>query len=62
MSPAEKIERARALLGDALALAREVMVAGYDSDRMVAGSDAEEAADLIHEASMQLAAAQRGWL
>jgi|GEM_PF-2292168 len=62
MSPAEKVERARALLSDALALAREVMLAGYESDRMVAGSDAEEAADLIHDASMQLAAAKRGWL
>jgi len=62
MSPAEKVERARALLSDALTLAREVMVAGYESDRLVAGSDAEEAADLIHDASMQLAAAARGWL
>jgi len=62
MSTAEKIERARALIGEALALAREVMAASYDSGRMVAGSDAEEAADLLHEASMQLAAAERGWL
>jgi len=57
-----KVERARALLGEALTLAREVMVAGYESDRLVAGSDAGEAADLIHDASMQLAAAKRGWL
>lgn len=62
MSPDEKIVRARALLADALALAREVMVAGYDSGRYVPGSDAEEAADLIHDASMGLEAARRGWL
>jgi hypothetical protein len=62
MSPAGKIARARALLNDALALARDVMVAAYDSGRHVPGSDAEEAADLIHEASMQLEAARRGWL
>lgn len=62
MSPAEKIARARALLGDALALAREVMAAAYDAGRHVPGSDAEEAADLIHDASMALEAARRGWL
>jgi len=59
---AAKVERARAFIGEALTLAREVMAASYHSGRMVAGSDAEEAADLLHEASMQLAAAQRGWL
>jgi hypothetical protein len=62
VSPAEKVERARALLGEALALAREVMVAAFDSGRYIPSSDAEEAADLIHEASMQLEAARRGWL
>lgn len=62
MNCAEKVNRARALIGEALALAREVMVAGYESPRHGAGRDAEAAADLLHEASMLLAAAQRGWL
>jgi hypothetical protein len=62
MSSAEKIARARALLSDALALARDVKVAAYDSGRPAPGSDAEEAADLIRDASMQLEAARRGWL
>lgn len=62
MSPADKIARARALLGDALALAREVMATAYEAGRHVPGGDAEEAADLIHDASMALEAARRGWL
>lgn len=65
MSPVEvqeRVERARTAIGEALALAREVMVAGYEAGRSGPGGDAESAADLLHEASMLLSRAARGWL
>jgi hypothetical protein len=62
VSAVERIARARVLLGEALTLAREVMVEAFDSGRYIPSSDAEEAADLIHDASMALEAARRGWM
>lgn len=65
MNPAEvreRVERTRTAIGEALALAREVMVAEYEAGRPGPGKDAEDAADLLHEASMLLSLAARGWL
>lgn len=56
---AARVEHARALIGEALALARQVMVACYDAGQRAQGKDAEAVADQLHEASMLLSQVSR---